>query len=318
VGQSPLENSIGMPSAAHQRPVSEVATVAPSVKIAGGSLVRFTRHPKALARVCALELQACARFVLEVLLTSTDAHGVTWVQAKEIASITPRSAKRPRYALPSVLRGLRQLRDAGLISWQRVAPLHRYPRRNADKSLTEGAGKWSQGGGRTWVVDVAKIVGLQTDAGPGMALAGSITHDRSGSITHDRSFRISGSPSENLKKDRASPPVRPPAAPARVASGTPPSAHGPPRAASLPGSADARPRAAKVASETPGAASAPSASQPARREGPSERARGEGEHDRGQAVRRVDLGTAERAELATQAARVLEAISRANRGRLGE
>jgi hypothetical protein len=150
-----------------------------------------------------LELQACARFVLEVLLTSADKDGVTWVSAKEIASVTPRSAHVPRYSLPSILRGLRQLRAAGLLSWQVVPALHRYPRRNRDGTRTEGAGKWTQGGGRTWVVDVQKLRSLRAPDDTGTTLAGSITHDRPGSITHDRPIEDHGSLSENLYKHAA-------------------------------------------------------------------------------------------------------------------
>jgi hypothetical protein len=254
-----------MPASATNPAPSDVATASPSVKIAGGKLVRFTRHPQALAKACVLELQACARFVLEVLLTSADKDGITWVSAKEIASITPRSSHVPRYSLPSILRGLRTLRAVGLLRWERVAPLHSFPRRNRDRSVTPGEGKWSQGGGRVWVVDVLKLRSLSEPDDAGTTLAGSITHDRSGSITHDRPIKDHGSLSENLyKQDRASPRARPAPPAPRVASGTPGSAGGA-RSAVAPSVSEAppaRPTAARVASETPHAAVAVQAPRP--------------------------------------------------------
>jgi hypothetical protein len=253
-----------MPASATRLP-SDVANAAPIVKIAGGKLVRFTRHPQALAKACVLELQACPRFVLEVLLTSADKDGLTWVSAKEIASVTPRSAHVPRYSLPSILRGLRTLRAVGLLTWDIVPALHRFPRRNRDRSLTPGAGKWSQGGGRVWRVDVGKLRSLQASEDPGTTLAGSITHDRPGSITYDRPIKDHGSLSENLyKQDRASPRARPAPAAPRVASATPGDAGGdrsvvaPSPSAAPP----ARPPAARVASATPPAAVAVQAPRP--------------------------------------------------------
>jgi hypothetical protein len=235
----------------------EVTHVSAPRKNPSGKVLPFTRHKKELAGSALLELRAATRFVLHVLLMAADGAGVCWVSARSIADMMPRSAKVTRYSLVTILRALRELRDLGLLSWERVAPFGRFPSRGNKR------GKWTQSGGRTWQLDLEKLralpqLGLRLPD-VGTELGGSITYDRSGSITHDRPSDLS-SPPEKLNRDPAAGPTG--------TSGSPSGAHEV-RSRGKPGSAEATgaptaslPRPTeRVASETPRAAPTARASQ---------------------------------------------------------
>ena len=230
----------------------------------GATIKPFTRHPKALARVHRFELQACAVRVLALLLTTGDKDGVSWVSPREMTRLIPRSGRVPWYSLPQVRRALRQLRDKGLIEWQRVAPLRSYPAR-IDGQTVPGKGLFTTSGGRVWKVHVERVCAQEFSKGKraGTPVAGWIIGDPPPPIIHDPPSDLS-SPSEKLKSDPAPPPesragaAAPPRLPvdgrslrSRTDPGAPPPRH-PPAAASTP----------KVASETPRMADAPRADAP--------------------------------------------------------
>jgi hypothetical protein len=202
----------------------------------------FSRHKKALAQVASLRLTAGARFLLSTLLSFADADGVCWPQIRELARIIPRSGRREAYSEDHVMTAARQLRTAGLVTWERILPGGRYP-----------SGIRTQSGGRQWQIDLAKLCGDEAGTSRASRNDRSIVHDRSRSIVHDRSSDLS-SPSEK-KSDPArgerSAPARPAAA--TTASETP----------SVDAATEADPRAAApardAASETPSAAPVPSA-----------------------------------------------------------
>jgi hypothetical protein len=241
-----------------------------------GRLLPFTRHPKILARVHRLRLQACCARVLEVLLTYADADGVCWPQPDEIVQLMPRSARIEAYSLASVLRALRTLRSLGLLSWTVVQPFGRFPGRVRGRLVWRG-GRATSSGGRVWAIHLEKLRGAPL-AGTalstvGTELGGEITSDRSRSITHDRPSDPWFSLRENKidpARHRGGAPATPPAS--RVASETPSAATTRRRepAATSPAPAHdasastARPTVAHVASETPGAVPAvPAARHPA-------------------------------------------------------
>jgi hypothetical protein len=254
-----------------------------------GQLLPFTRHPRLLARVHRLYLQACAMRVLEVLLTYADDDGVCWPQPDEIVQLMPRSAHVKAYSIASVLRGLRTLRTMGLLSWTAVPAFGRFPGRVRGKRVWR-AGKATSSGGRVWEINLAKLRGQPLTrpalSNAGTELGGAITHDRPRSITHDRP----SDPlllSEKLKIDPARQtetraPQTPPAS--HVASETPRTAPTGRR------DENARPSAAQVASETPCAAAA--ASPPRHRPAPhGENERHEGAQEQNPShVRRQRMG----------------------------
>jgi len=122
----------------------QIATRAPS----GNKVARFTRHPRALARVSSLPLRPAARFTLETLLTYANKEGVCCVGVATLAASMPRSADGTPYAIVSVDRSMKELRAAGWVDWRRVKPCGRYP-----------SGRWTLSGGRVWRVNLAALRG---------------------------------------------------------------------------------------------------------------------------------------------------------------
>ena len=236
----------------------------------------FTRHPQALAAVALLKLPASWRFVLSLLLIYADDDGISWAKPRQIAIVVPRSAVRPQYSLAQVLRALRGLRAAGLITWQYIRPFGRVGRTKSNPS-----GFFSSSGQRVWRVELARLAPEEADrhrrrrehreaeeirgGGPptkrvaatagkvsdyvGTKSGGSIISDHSGSIIRGPSSDLPIPFGDLLKLDPAAhaAPHRPTAG--QVASETPttaPAAPGP-----------HRPTAGQVASETPATARAP-------------------------------------------------------------
>lgn len=188
----------------------------------------FTRHPKALVRVISLELRACARWVLSILLTHADAEGRCWVQVPEIRRLARRSKNRKDYSKPSILRSLRELRDANLVAWDRVAPGDAFPGRRGEE------GRSTKCGGRVWVLNLPVLRG---NAPPGTPVPCVGTKDGGG--VPDRSPMIDR---RSIMHDRSSDPLcLPPEDKIRI---TP--SHGSGRASAAPTKDDG---------ETPGAAS---------------------------------------------------------------
>jgi hypothetical protein len=264
-----------MSSVAQQKAVSDVATTSPTVKIAGGKrLYEFTRHPRELAKVRGLKLQACLRFVLEALILYADREGFSWVQAETLAETTPRSTRRETYALPSVRRALRQLKALGWVDWTVVAAFGRYPSRGKDKKLVWGNGRREYHGGRVWRVNLERIRAVEH----GTDSAGWIMLDPPGRIPRDPPSDRSLSSGESKSivaspgaRPAALPPERPADAGGRVAPPT-------------PQSPSAKPASVKsVASETPPAAVAVLPSRSAPSSAPErERQGGKGEQERSQ------------------------------------
>jgi hypothetical protein len=221
-------------------------------------LVRFTRHPRALAAVAFWRLQPAARFTLEILLTYADKDGIAWVSPREMARQLPRSHRAREasrtcpgggYALVSVERALRQLRAVGLLSWERVRPFARFPSRSRDTP-----GRQTSSGGRIWRVDIERLTGRarpqapknHTETAPGLRSSTAGT-ESGGAITGDRARTITGDRARTITGDRPSDPL------------VPFGNHLIPRSAEAGSSARApKPReergapGARVASETPG------------------------------------------------------------------
>ena len=118
----------------------------------------FTRHPQALAAVALLKLPASWRFVLSLLLIYADDDGISWAKPRQIAIVVPRSAVRPQYSLAQVLRALRGLRAAGLITWQYIRPFGRVGRTKSNPS-----GFFSSSGQRVWRVELARLAPEEAD-----------------------------------------------------------------------------------------------------------------------------------------------------------
>lgn len=155
-------------------------------------------------------MRAGARFVLEVLLTDADVEGLCWRSPREIAAITPRSAKRPRYSLATVLRSLRELDEAGIVSTRRIAPGERYPRREGKGAKARaiwGQGPSTQSGGRVFVVnlDTFQNGAARRPPPPPESHDRPITYDRGTPITHDRPSDRPSDPSRNKKDPAAAP-----------------------------------------------------------------------------------------------------------------
>lgn len=150
-------------------------------------ILPFTRHPKLLARAARLQIQACAVRVLCLLLTTADDDGVSWVSPREICRLCPRSGLVKAYSLAQVLRALRQLRDLGLIIWDRVPPLSCFPAR-VEGETVPARGRFTSAGGRIWrvMLDTLRTAPISPNPTTARAVLGAIMHDRSGAITHDR------------------------------------------------------------------------------------------------------------------------------------
>ena len=283
-----------------------------------GKLCPFTRHPKTLARVVLLELRPAARFTLDVLLTFADRDGWCWPKIEQIQAAAPRSARVKRYSVPTIKRSLRELKEAGFLNWQRIAPFGHYPGRPDPRGpAVANAGEWTGSGGRAWRVNFAAIAAAadRRSATRGMPSAGKITSDPAGEITSDRPSDPFLASLETVKLDPAPAPRVAPQAPSapRVASETPrrgPSAAGPQPA----------PRA-HVASQTPSSDAAgtnPGASPPRQAPARDRERGGTEEQPAGQAVatparRRVVDEELERGNRAS-ASTALLAIERALRG----
>jgi len=192
-----------MQTASPRRDATEV-TLSAEIRNAGGLVRPFTRHPKALAQCHRLPLQACARAVLALLLTTADADGVSWVSPREMTRRIPRSGRVRFYSLPQVLRALRQLRDAALVVWDSVPAMGRFPR-HVDGVAVARAGRFTVSGGRVFrvLVDVLRNLAIPKTNGAGTALARAIIGDQGTPIIHDPPS--DRSPSEIRKKDPAAP-----------------------------------------------------------------------------------------------------------------
>lgn len=231
-----------------------------------GKLCKFTRHPKALARVVNFELRAATRFVLGVLLTFADKQGRALVSPRTIVELAPRSQRVRRYSLVSVRRALRELRDVGLLDWERVLPGECYP-----------TGVSTNTGGRVWHLNLARLRG--EDGSAEASTDRSPVIDRR-SITHDRSSDPLCLSSRDKIGSRAPEPRDGRASPAHEASETPSAA---PATEAIAATAEAcTPR--EVASETPPAAIATRVFAPASRPATDrdESSGGNGEQTRGQ------------------------------------
>ena len=276
-----------MPAAAHQGLPSNVDSPAFPVnkpqRRGPGKLHEFTRHPKALAKVRGLKLQACLRFVLEALLLYADREGYSWVQAEALAETTPRSTKRESYALPSVRRALRQLKALGWLEWRVIPAFGRYPSRGKDKKLVWGNGRREYHGGRVWRVNLEKLARVEH----GTDLAGWIILDPPGEIPRDppsdRSLSYGESkliPPRESSRPSPSAPERHAHAGGHVAPLPPSGALAPPQ------SARALPPVASVARESSrsvGASGAPrSGDRPSTAPATRERQGGKGEQEAGQ------------------------------------
>lgn len=190
-----------MPATAPNQPSHERVTHTPPDRKT--SRIRpFTRFPAALAAVAHLRLQACARSVLALLVALADPQGVSWISPREITRRLPRSGKVVSYSLPQVLRALRQLRDAGLLVWDVVPAMGRFPRRLEGRTVARN-GVYTVSGGRVWrvLVDELKRREILRSNGDGTVLARAIMHDRGTPIIGDRPS--DRSPSEILKMDPA-------------------------------------------------------------------------------------------------------------------
>jgi len=150
-------------------------------------ILPFTRHPKLLARAARLQIQACAVRVLCLLLTTADDDGVSWVSPREMCRLLPRSGKVKVYSLPQVLRSLRQLRDLGLIVWDRLAPMTCFPAR-VEGVTVAAQGRFTSSGGRVWrvMLDTLRTAPVSSNLTTARPVLGAIMHDRSGAITYDR------------------------------------------------------------------------------------------------------------------------------------
>jgi hypothetical protein len=137
---------------------------APTATRRGGVLYAFTRNPRAHEHVCDLEMRASDVRLLLIMVRYADSDGRMWMQLEELARQTKRSAFRrldrdpdtaTSYA-PNTLRVcVRNLRAAGLLAWDYVPPLHRYPSRTPGKP-----GRFTASGGRVWYVNLAALEAL--------------------------------------------------------------------------------------------------------------------------------------------------------------
>lgn len=166
-----------------------VSTPAPARKYArSGRVIEFTRHPRELAVVRRLPLQACARFVLSLLLCYSGGEGASWRDVARMASITPRSGKVGAYSLAHFRRALRQLRDAGFVRWDRILPLHRLPRRTSPGTIARNQGERTYFGGRVFWVNIERLRQFRMYLeGGGIDIAGWIMGDPSGWSVNDPS-----------------------------------------------------------------------------------------------------------------------------------
>lgn len=197
-------------AAARQISPSEIEHDFPEPLPMRGRVCEFTRHQKHLARIVKLDLRAGAARVLAALLTFADRDGWCWPKPRELARIVKKSGNRERgdaagasYSLPTIKRSLRELRAAGFLTWERIAPLGHFPSRpDRNGPAVMGAGEWTSSGGRAWRVDFAAIEAAAgrgypkpppkrprpgPDKGPGTGSAGEITSDPSTEITGDPS-----------------------------------------------------------------------------------------------------------------------------------
>jgi hypothetical protein len=235
---------------------------------------------RALAAKVLLHLRPCARAVLHALVALCDGEGVTWYSPRALARLCKRWAPgRSHYSLPAVLRALRELREAGLLAWERLATWERYP--NGRKTPT---------GARVWRLDLeaidreadhgrslppgrrvatssevppARLAAIDEAAAQALEVADveslgtddarSIISETGGSITGERPLDRA-LPSEELKSDPTRQELVAPPPPAEQDEGETPSSGGAARRAHAPSaSASARAPAApaKGASETP-------------------------------------------------------------------
>lgn len=271
----------------------------------GNVIPAFTRHPKALARVIDLESRPGARFTLEMLLRCADADGRAIISPAEIAHLTPRSGKVKSYSVPTIKRSLRELRDMGLVEWDRVSPLSYYP------EVAGRPGRFTTSGGRVFYVNVLALRGqgpLWSRGHPRPPLArhaGTTVrpeNDRSGGITSDPPGTITGDPGGAIIGDRPSDPLclpsedkMDPAAPKLAASrpaaarevraprANPPVAPGPVQALDKsPSGPPTRPTAARMAGETPDGPAGANASRTGLPGAAASRCEGKGEQDEDQ------------------------------------
>jgi hypothetical protein len=222
-----------------------------------GSLVSFTRHKDALARLVALQAPAAVRFVLHVLLTHADVDGVCWTGIDTIREAMPRSAARKVYHRRTVELALVAARRLGLLTWTRVPPLSRYPApdRSTHRAVM-GKGRWTQSGGRIWRLNLPALRGQA----PPLSNVGTESGGHDLQIVSGYDLQIGSSDPlvslrETLKEIPRTPQAAAPASAARTGN-TPPSSQSFARA-------PATRAPEKKASETPRAPAAARASRPA-------------------------------------------------------
>jgi hypothetical protein len=112
----------------------------------GGVIREFTRHPKALARVESLPLQAGAQRTLFVLVKFADKDGSVCISPREIARLTPVSERTTSYSVAHIIRGLKKLKEDGFVDWDRVPALGHFP-----------TGRFTQSGGRVFWVNLLAL-----------------------------------------------------------------------------------------------------------------------------------------------------------------
>jgi hypothetical protein len=206
----------------------EAPPLAAPLAVPAGTVRQFTHHKWLLANCTRLTLRAGTVRTLWVLLSTCDADGIGWLKPTKVLSMMPRSdagaltgrgsegtrrAFEQGYKVVTVLRGFRELKDAGFLSWTRVKPLHRMPgRANRKAPAVLGTGERTFTGGRCYRVELSALrEALKQEGGP---LARDVL-DRSqkppSMIDPDRSPVIDpdGSPvidqdhgSSNLEKNR--------------------------------------------------------------------------------------------------------------------
>ena len=139
--------------------LSHVTQTPLSRKKSRGAVCAMTRHKRELARLVTLRAPAAAVRLLHVLLTSADDDGITWWSVPRIREAMPRSARRTAYDKRTIQLAAVWCRRAGLLTWDRVMPLGRYPRRNKEGKAVLGCGPRTFEGGRVWRLNLPALRG---------------------------------------------------------------------------------------------------------------------------------------------------------------